>query len=335
MIKNFKCVCCGNTKCNFHNYNNYGYKLLSDENNLFNDLNILCCNICGFAHASPLLEENKITDFYRRFYSSKGTIHSVSWESNFRNSKKKFSPRAFAQINLLRAFIDFSKLNNVLEIGPGEGSIAKLFKLMGIRISYHVYEEDLSCIKRLKKLNSIFLENTNGLFLNNKYLDKFDITIMSHSLEHFQYNQILFILRNVYKMTRKDGLFLIEVPCENFNKSSLHENHSPHLSFFTIEAFRNLIKKTGFQIVYISEVGPNRSTLIKNENKFKENFRKYKLFVTIYKFLMSVTNLINILLGNLYFRFFSNSMELIKSSESEIGTGRVSIRCLLCKNETN
>ena len=158
---------------------------------------------------------------------------------------------------------------------------------------------------------------------------------MSHSLEHFQYNQILFILRNVYKMTRKDGLFLIEVPCENFNKSSLHENHSPHLSFFTIEAFRNLIKKTGFQIVYISEVGPNRSTLIKNENKFKENFRKYKLFVTIYKFLMSVTNLINILLGNLYFRFFSNSMELIKSSESEIGTGRVSIRCLLCKNETN
>jgi len=85
------------------------------------------------------------------------------------------------------------------------------------------------------------------------------------------------------------------------------------------------------QIIYIGEVGPKRSTFLKKENKFKEYFRKYKIFVTIYKFLMSVANLMNILLGNLYFRFFSNSMDLIKSNESEMGTGRVSIRCLLRK----
>ena len=269
MIKNFKCACCGNTDYSRHNYNNYGYKLLTEKNNLFHNLDILCCNFCGFAHAYPLLDESKISDFYRKFYSSKDTIHSVSWESNFKYYSKKFSPRAFAQFNLLRTFVDFSTLNNVLEIGPGEGPIAKIFKLMGKHISYHVYEEDLTSIKRLKKLNAIFLENTNGAFLNNEYLDKFDITIMSHSLEHFQYNQVLVVLNNIYKMSRKDGLFLIEVPCENFSSSSLFENHSPHLSFFTIEAFRNLIKKTGFQIVYIGEVGPEKNTFLKKKLNLK------------------------------------------------------------------
>ena len=329
-----KCICCDSIQMKSFKYNNYGYTKLKCQENLFNNLEIKCCANCGFSFSYPNLIESDLSHFYNFNYSAPGTLHSVSWDMKFANYKKRITPRAVAQINLVKVFKDINEIKNVLEIGPGEGDIAKYFKLSKRNISYYVYEQDKSKYKFLKKLGANFLEAEPGSFYKKRYSDKFDFTIMSHSLEHFQSYQILKILNDIFQMTKKGGVLLIEVPNENFSKHSKNQNHAPHLSFFNLDSLKKLIEKTNFDILFIGEVGPKIKTLA-HPNKIitiKNKYRKFALLVKTFRFMRSIINLIKILFKNLYYIFFSNSSSIINSENLNYGKDRIFLRCLLVRN---
>ena len=234
---------------------------------------------------------------------------------------------------MIKTFKDISNVHNVLEIGPGYGSVKKYFNISGKNINYYVFEEDETKFKLLKKLNACIVPNGSGNFFKDKLANKFDITIMSHSLEHFQNDKILNILNDVYKMTSDNGVFLIEVPSDDFRVDSLEENHSPHLSFFSQDALKKLLEKTDFQIVFISEVGSQKQKTLNNNKllKLKIRLKNYYILITVFRFLKSILNLTKILFYNIYYTFFSNTNSHIKSSFFDYGSNRDSIRCLLVK----
>ena len=332
-MKLFNCICCGSDDYKTLPYNNKGYAVLKKQDNIFAGLKILSCNSCGFSNTYPLLDEEKIVNFYKKSYSKPGTIHAVGWEQRFMNYRKELSSRAVAHVNLIKTFKDILNIHDILEIGPGDGSVKKYFDVSGKNINYYVFEEDETKFQLLKKLNANFISNESGNFFKEELANKFDLTIMSHALEHFQNNKILNIVNDVYKMTSDNGVFLIEVPSVDFRKDSLEENHSPHLSFFSQDALRNLLEKTDFQIAFMCEVGSQKQKTRNNNtfSKLKECLKDYYLLMTIYRSLKSIQNLTKILFYNIYYTFFSNAIDHIKSDFFDYGSNRDSIRCLLVK----
>ena len=297
---NFKCICCESNDYSILDYNNYGYKILEIKgNNIFHNLSIYLCKECGFSNAFPIIKEKELNEFYNLNYSATDTMHSVTWEEKFRNYKKYFAWRYLSQIYLVKTFKDILSIHNVLEIGPGNCEGKRTFDRMNCDVNYYVFEEDYSKYELIKKNKIQLLEKQKDHFFIEKYANKFDLTIMSHSLEHFQFHQIIEILNSIYKMTKNRGVFLIEVPCDDFRFDEVRVNHSPHLCFFTVQSFQKIIKKTKFRIIFLNEYGGIKNNRPYEEvypSSLKNKLKSIKSLLRAVRLLKSLKNLIKIIL---------------------------------------
>ena len=115
--------------------------------------------------------------------------------------------RSLSQINLLEKFKKINFIENVLEIGPGLGTFCYLIKKKNTNINYSVIEYEKKAIEHMKFLKSKVFGSIDEI--DDNY---FDLIVTSHSLEHYQFNELFKNVNQYYKKLKKNGVVLLEVP---------------------------------------------------------------------------------------------------------------------------
>ena len=87
------------------------------------------------------------------------------------------------------------------------------------------------------------------------------------------------ILNGINNSLKSNGIFLCEVPNADLIKyPNADDLVNPHLTFFSTESIKNFIKKTGFEILFLSTCGNNQLDKIPLTNENFENLKKQNFF---------------------------------------------------------
>uniref|UniRef100_A0A7V4KD94 Class I SAM-dependent methyltransferase n=1 Tax=Fervidobacterium pennivorans TaxID=93466 RepID=A0A7V4KD94_FERPE len=153
-----------------------------------------------------------------------------------------------------------------LDVGCGKGDVtiplAFLgYKMVGVDISSENIDEAIKRlkVKKLLKNNPVFLlgDAENLPFKEGS----FDFVICSEVLEHLKRPEKA--LKSIHEVLKPKGLLIVTVPngygpyCmiydhfRNIISKILPIKPSDHIQFFTLSKIRNLIKKSGFDILSI------------------------------------------------------------------------------------
>lgn len=168
------------------------------------------------------------------------------------NSITKYHPmEIFSRENLVN-HLKIKKKESVLEIGCSSGwlidDLQKKFK----KINYIGSDVIINPIKKLSKKypNIPFLKF--DILQNPLKKLKFDNVVMLNVLEHIEDDTLA--IQQVFKLLKKNGKFLIEVPANQF----LYDNYDKQLKHFRRYGMSDLVKKlkkNGFKIAKKQHMG--------------------------------------------------------------------------------
>ncbi len=157
---------------------------------------------------------------------------------------------------------------SILDIGCGRGLM-----LFFLKKYYHYTvagtQLDSKAIRFAKDKLGLKIFGQDLLKINFKK-DSLDVVTMWHVLEHLQNPEKY--LRKIYKLLRRQGKLIMEVP--NFNswtrkltgKYWLGLDLAYHLNFFTPEALSKIVIRQGFQIKTIHTFSLEYSTFISSQS---------------------------------------------------------------------
>ena len=170
--------------CKSSDYKQFPYYNLEYPSvNQFFDMKLCVCDVCGFGYVLPQPTFDEMSKFYSESYhnltsSRKANINTLS--------KYSYNPRAISQLLLIKQFLQIHKTEyKVLEIGPGPGNIFKTAELIGLNWDYYAIEPDHIFSKYLKAMGANIINASFSGKLD--YNIQFDIIIISHVLEHFNF----------------------------------------------------------------------------------------------------------------------------------------------------
>ena len=247
MMKNQKCSICKGNKLR-----TIGYK--NKWSALFNNKKILVCNECGFGQIEPKIEPKLILDFYKDVYRSKGSPHYVDFSKNLPN-QYFYRSKSISQFLLGIQYLEYKKEYNFLDIGAGLGkSFTTANEIFNGHVNLHAIEED-------KRAKQFYQKNFQDVVISSsisEFNDIMDIVLMSHSLEHFDIEDMNELFKKIYTAMVKNGIAIIEIPHADFRDEENEKNRpkdTPHLSFFSLDSFRKLLESLDFEICFIDTAG--------------------------------------------------------------------------------
>jgi len=151
------------------------------------------------------------------------------------------------------------KINNLIDVGAGDGNILSLLSESGFAQSYTAAEISESAIEQMKKKNIAGLNEIkqfDGYQL--PFADKqFDLAICSHVIEHVEHPRML--LREIKRISKQQ---IFEIPIDfsfKVDQKFKHFNAYGHINIFTPALFNFLLLSEGFEIV------KSKSALYKRE----------------------------------------------------------------------
>lgn len=258
------CFICKNKNLIRIQYLNNDFKFLEEEgNDIFKGLNIHVCENCGFGFANPFIDEDKLSMFYNKYYTAKKGPH-YSFTKRYALIKKKrlercfISKRALAQFMLGSNFISFRKgVRSFLDIGASNGASFHTLRKLRCNPKCFAIEKGKYEISRLIANDiQVIDECDEYLTLGERYDNYFDLVLMSHVLEHFNASRIHGILKNIHRILNDRGIFICEIPSDDFREpGEYRNNHAPHLSFFSEQSLEIILNESGFDILFIGNVG--------------------------------------------------------------------------------
>lgn len=137
----------------------------------------------------------------------------------------------------------------ILEVGAGDGAILKWLDAFKFCEEAHALEVDPSGVDVIKSLN---LPSVEKVSLFDGYAlpyddDAFDLVVLSHVLEHVEFERIL--LREIRRVSRFQ---VIEVPLDSIvdaDRAWQHHYSYGHINLYTPALLRFLLKTERFGIV--------------------------------------------------------------------------------------
>jgi len=215
------------------------------------------CNTCGLIFNKKHNNDFDAKSLYKEYYKNEiggrfgfGIEHLI---------------RAFRFFRALKIFTAYPYARSILDIGSGRGFVLyylkkyfKFKKAVGIQISRN------ACEFSRKKLGLEIIEND---FLDIQFSEeKFDLVTMTHVLEHVARPQGY--IEKISRILNDGGELIIEVP--NFSSWTryLSGRHwlgldlDYHVTFFTPDSLRNLLKKYGFKIKTVRSFSLEYSSFI-------------------------------------------------------------------------
>ena len=205
--------------------------------------NVIRCRKCNMVTTYPMPSPGEIGEYYPPTYYGE---EPFSYEKMDADRRYKF----------LKRFINPG--NRILDIGCGRGLLLQKCKEMGCE-TVGTELSDYSSRYGVEKLGlSIF----NIDIIEEPFPDNhFDVITLYHSLEH-QHNPQQ-IIRETYRILKKEGLLLIEVPRFNSKLSTIfkaawfHLDVPRHLYHFEDQTLEDLVTAQGFTV----QIGRNYSVM--------------------------------------------------------------------------
>lgn len=201
-----------------------------------NDLPILICDLCGF--------------FWRaNFELSDNHYETRCFDLS---NKRKIDARYSNSAKRIETFKKYADLNNLFDVGCGEGIFLKVLKDLGykniIGLEPSTMGLDFATIDEAKILHGN-IENINESFLKEN--DIHTIT-MFHVIEHLK--DPCAVVKTIYDNIKKGDKLIIETPDTNSYvlKKSNYENeliYPEHLHYFNKSNLQKLLEKSGFTVV--------------------------------------------------------------------------------------
>lgn len=201
------------------------------------------CKKCGLIMTNPCLTQDSLNEFYDNEYRPL-YVEDSSDDEFFNNEYKK------GQViyEYLKSQLDFDKISNVLEIGTGMGGILKAVEdnenvsVLGIDLGSDYIEKG--------KKRGVNLRQGNAGSLESEYLNKFDLIIVCHVLEHFL--DIESELKSISKLLSPGGYLYVEVPGVKDIPYSYRDFmgflQNAHIRHFTLDTLSQLMKWNGYSL---------------------------------------------------------------------------------------
>ena len=236
-----KCCICGNpVSKNSIKYLHNSCKHESYDH-LFTELSIKLCDKCGLGFAYPAPDSSLLADFYQTTYK------------NNPNLERWIDSNSISQLLTGKLFVDFNENDVFVDVGAGVG-------LSFVTASFLLENPKLVAIELKQKAITICKKRFPGIKIYNSvkqavisgFRNSAKIVLMSHSLEHFSWDQIIETLEGVKDLLNDEGVLIIDVPNDDFRtqKKDIRKNDTPHLYFFSLESILLLLKLTGFKVLY-------------------------------------------------------------------------------------
>ena len=274
----FNCsICGGNISEKVIEYNNFG---LNKYDGLFDNLSLCFCIDCGFGSIDTKINPDLIWNFYKFQYRAKNSAFHINFDSknDIHETFVDFAHKTTQQITLINDHCDFKKGENFLDIGPGPGGsfyiAEKLLynpNLFGIEITKGARE-----FYNQFPLSKITIFDSIEDFISTQ--KKAKVILMSHSLEHYQVEELPKLFQDIKKALDPSGVLIIEVPNVDLRvHEKVRGTDTPHFLFFSQNSICALLEKYGFQILFNSTCDDFYESEydIKNQDKtFKFKLKK-------------------------------------------------------------
>src|SRR6266404_1559250 len=157
------------------------------------------------------------------------------------------------------------KPGRILDIGASTGTMLDVFRDNGWK-AYGVEPSESAKIAKEKghKIIKNYFEKAK---LTNNY---FDLVVMNHTLEHV--DDAKFVMDKIYKVLKKNGIVLIDVPNAGGFGSRImgdkwpHRLPKEHSYQFTRKSLEEIFEKSGFEVIHFE----SRSGIFEFANPFEE-----------------------------------------------------------------
>ena len=188
------------------------------------------CPNDGMVFLSPRWTDDRYREFYRYEY-----------DELYRSTDT-------SETNRINAYTIASRLpieNNmsILEIGAGDGDTLKHIGTQHSGIEAHAIESSEACLSSLND-SGVHIVSNDAMDLDS--VEKYDIIIMRHTLEHFLYPNTM--LQKIHTALKPDGIVYIAVPDMLHPAGSLdrHWFRAVHTYYYSRMTLIQLLHKHGF-----------------------------------------------------------------------------------------
>ena len=168
---------------------------------------------------------------------------------NYYDQQSESQWRKLGAVDKAKNIIDICNtisVDNVLEIGAGEGSL--LQELVDHRFGKNLFALEISKSgidiinkRKIKKLKEVKLFDGYMIPYKDK---KFDLVILSHVIEHVEHPRIL--LKEAMRVAK---YIFIEVPLEDtlFAPTDFKVTRTGHINFYSYKTIRKLLQSSGLK----------------------------------------------------------------------------------------
>jgi len=205
---------------------------------------ILECSDCNFIFADFI--HPQVIDYYYTHMCRSG-----STPEEFNRLRQNARVGGRSQLMTMEPYLP-SRIGRVLDFGGGSGEAARLFLPIGDEV--FITEKDPHCIDHIMEEPRLQIIDGDDL-MHEKYIGFFDLVIFSNVLEHMTYPAQR--IQEFSRILSEGGQLFVEIPNEASYLRLSGKHCLQHISFFSLETFRKLIKKQGsFEIDDLRTCGP-------------------------------------------------------------------------------
>lgn len=226
-----------------------------------------------------LLEEGKRSELLTTYNSAYPSIPDgntgVFWDQKFSQQKKKHYMEEDRN-RIISEWIlkEYNRNEILLDLGVGKGYIETLIypKLRG---KIKLVGTDITT-KTLTELRRNFPDWTfikSKLFPLSFTTNSFDLILLLEVLEHIKPSETFRVLKEIYRVLKTDGVFIMSVPINEGLEEMFPDNPNQHLRVYSEELIRFELETVGFKI--------NRIVRL---TAFSSNYTLKKVINNIFKF---------------------------------------------------
>jgi len=237
--------------------------LLDGENQSYEmfPLEMDYCSNCNNCQLNYVVPANKMFDNY---------LYTSSTTSSFR---KHFEDAAIKYINLF----NLNENTTVLDIGSNDGIalkplLEKNIKVIGVEPATNIAK--MANDNGINTINSYFNEDVVATIGKNKI----DLITASNVFAHA--DKLKDITKNVFKLLKSDGTFIVEVQyLLNTIKDLTFDNiYHEHVNYWSVLSINNFFNDLGFKVVDVEHINTHGGSIrvyVKNDGNVSENVNKF------------------------------------------------------------
>lgn len=236
-MEKIKCVLCDLDEC----------KVLFKSKDLYYHLSdyffsLVQCNHCGLIYVNPRPSKEEINMFYPEHYFN-SVLSPVTRVINI-----FFKYRS----NRMQSVKIFKKQGRLLDLGCGGGDFLSEMKKSGFEV-YGIDSSSHACKLAQEKIGENVLNSTlEEYHFPDNY---FDVVTLWHVYEHLPNPNK--VLEEIYRILKKDGILILEIPNINslsfklFRKYCFHLEIPRHLYHWSSKTIKEILNRNKFEVLKI------------------------------------------------------------------------------------